>query len=123
MGTANLVCGRTAEAIRAIFELREIDTVRLPGIKVPQTIFEILGRIGQISAENQQLRAQYTLALDAYRRGDWPSARHRFSDCLGLVPEDGPTRAMLKRIETLSAIPAMASTWDSVWRLTKDDLA
>jgi class 3 adenylate cyclase len=120
-GTTNLVCRRTAEAIRAKFELREIDTVRLPGIDVPQVIFEIVGRADQISAENRELQARYALALNAYRRGDWPSAHRHFSDCLGLSPEDGPTRTMLKRIETLTAMPAMAGSWDSVWRLTKDD--
>ena len=56
--TSNLVCGRTAEAIRANFELREIDTVFLPGIDAPQAIFEIVGRAGQVSAEQQELRAQ-----------------------------------------------------------------
>src|SRR5512147_2578049 len=120
--TTNLVCGKTADAIRANFELREIDTVGLPGIDVPQALFEIIGRAGQISAEKQELRTRYALALDAYRRGDWPSARRHFSDCLGLSPEDGPTRTMPKRIETLTTMPAMADSWDSVWRLTKDDL-
>jgi class 3 adenylate cyclase len=119
--TTNLVCGKTADAIRANFELREIDTVGLPGIDVPQALFEIIGRAGQISAEKQELRTRYALALDAYRRGDWPSARRHFSDCLSFSPEDGPTRTMLKRIETLTAMPAMAGSWDSVWRLTKDD--
>lgn len=120
--TTNLVCGRTAEAVRANFELREIDTVGLPGIDMPQALFEIIGRAGQISTEKQELRARYALALDAYRRGDWPSARRHFSDCLGFSPQDGPTRTMLKRIEMLSAMPAMAGSWDSAWRLTKDDL-
>jgi class 3 adenylate cyclase len=120
--TTNLVCGRTAEAIRANFELREIDTVGLPGIAAPQAIFEIVGRAGQISTEKQALQAQYALALDAYRRGDLPSARRHFSDCLGLSPQDGPTRTMLERIETLTVMPAMAGNWYSVWRLTKGDL-
>ena len=104
--TTNLVCGRTAAAIRASFELREIDTVSLPGIDAPQTVFEILGRAGAVSAEQQELRANYELALGAYRCGDWPSARRHFSDCLGIAPGDGPTQTMLKRIETLAAMPA-----------------
>jgi class 3 adenylate cyclase len=120
--TTNLVCSKTAEAIRANFELREIDTVLLPGIDRPQAIFEILGRTGQISADKQELRARYALALDAYRHGDLPSARRHFSDCLGLSPEDGPTRTMLERIETLTSMPAMAGNWYRVWRLTKGDL-
>lgn len=120
--TTNLVCSRTAETIRAKFELREIDTVLLPGIEGPQAIFEIIGRTGALPAGKRDLRAAYELALAAYRRGDWPSARRHFTDCLGIAPEDGPTRTMLERIETLSATSAMAVGWSSVWQLRKDDL-
>jgi adenylate cyclase len=120
--TTNLVCGRTAEAIRTKFELREIDTVFLPGIDAPQTIFEIVGRAGQVSADKQKLRAGYELALGAYRRGDWPAARRHFSGCLGISPDDGPTRTMLQRIESLAVKPATTGSWSSVWRLAKDDL-
>jgi adenylate cyclase len=120
--TANLVCGRTAEAIREVFELREIDTVLLPGIDLPQAIFEILGRAGRISAEQQALRSRYAQALEAYRRGDWPTANRHFADCLKIAPKDGPTRTMLKRIEALIATPPAPDGWNGVWRLTKDDL-
>jgi class 3 adenylate cyclase len=120
--TSNLVCGRTAKAIRASFELREIDTVFLPGIDAPQAIFEIVGRAGQVSAEQQELRALYELALSVYRGGDWSSARRHFSDCLSISPEDGPARTMLQRVESLAAMPARAGSWSSAWRLGKDDL-
>jgi class 3 adenylate cyclase len=121
--TTNLVCARTAEAIRTNFELREIDTVFLPGIDAPQAIFEIVGRTGQVSAEQRELRAQYELALGAYRGGDWPSARRHFSECFSISSEDGPTRTMLQRVESLAAMPATTGSWNSVWRLGKDDLA
>jgi Adenylate and Guanylate cyclase catalytic domain len=121
--TTNLVCARTAAAIRTKFELREIDTVFLPGIDAPQAIFEIVGRTGQVSAERQELRAQYELALGAYRGGDWPSARRHFAECLSISPGDGPTRTMLERVESLAAMPATPGSWNSVWRLGKDDLA
>jgi class 3 adenylate cyclase len=120
--TTNLVCSRTAEAIRTNFELREIDTVLLPGIDAPQAIFEIVGRADELSAEQQELRAQYELALGAYRAGDWSLTRRYFSDCLSISPEDGPTRTMLQRIESLAATPGTAVSWSSVWRLGKDDL-
>jgi hypothetical protein len=66
------------------------------------------------------LRARYALAWTPI--GSATSAHHHFSDWLGLSPDDGPTQTMLKRFETLSGMPAMAGSWDSVWRLTKDDL-
>jgi class 3 adenylate cyclase len=121
--TTNLVCARTAEAIRTRFDLREIDTVFLPGINAPQAIFEIVGRTSEVSAEQRELRAQYELALGAYRSGDWPAARRHFSDCLSISPEDGPTRTMLQRIESFAAMPATTGSWNSVWWLGKDDLA
>jgi class 3 adenylate cyclase len=120
--TTNLVCSRTAASIGAKFELREVDTVLLPGIEGPQPIFEIIGRAGQVSSEKQTLRAAYALALSAYRRGDWASARRHFSECLGISPDDGPTRTMLERIEALAGGSATAGTWSGVWPLKKDDL-
>ena len=120
--TTNLVCRRTAGAIGGAFELREIDTVLLPGIEGPRAIFEIMARPGQISSAQQELRLEYGLALAAYRRGDGTSARRSFSRCLEIAPGDGPARTMLERIETLPAELAMADGWSSVWRLGKDDL-
>jgi class 3 adenylate cyclase len=119
---SNLVCGRTAQAIRAKFELREIDTLILPGIDVPQSVFEIVGRVGRISAEKQELRSTYERALAAYRIGDWVSARQNFSECLKISPEDQPARRMLMRVETLATTSGTANGWSGVWRLTKDGL-
>jgi len=120
--TTNLVCPQTAKTIRGKFELREIDTVLLPGIEDPQTIFEIIGRASQVPAEKQKLRAAYELGLAAYRTGDLPAARRHFCDCLSMAPEDGPTRTILERIETLPATSATNGSWSGVWRLNKDDL-
>ncbi len=121
--TSNLVCARTAEAIRPRFALREIDAVFLPGIDEPQVLFEILGRAGDVSAKQRELGARYELALRAYRQGDRPSARRQFSDCLAVAPKDGPTQTMLQRIDTLAAMPEGTSSSGSIWRLHKDDLA
>ena len=120
--SSNLVCSRTASIINARFELREIDTVLLPGIEGPQVLFEIMGRAGQLDAAKRDLRAAYGPGLSAYRGGDWAAARRHFSQCLEVVPRDGPTRTMLERIETLAAAPPTAAGWSAVWRLTKDDL-
>ena len=109
--------------IRGKFELREIDTVLLPGIEGPQTIFEIIGMVSQISAEKQKLRTEYELALAAYRSGSWSAARRQFCECLGMAPEDGPTRTMLERIERRPATSTVNGGWSGVWQLNKDDLS
>ena len=120
--TTSLVCRRTAEAIRGKFELREVDTVLLPGIEEPQEIFEIMGRLGAISPEQRDLRLEYSLALTAYRKGDGAAARHHFSRCLVIAPDDGPARTMLERLEALPTTLTVVDGGSRIWRLKKDDL-
>ena len=120
--TTSLVCRRTAEAIRGRLELREIDTVLLPGIEDPQDIFEIMGRVGAISAEQRDLRLEYGTGLAAYREGDGATARRNFSRCLDIAPGDGPALTMLERIETVSSALTVADGRSRVWQLKKEDL-
>jgi adenylate cyclase len=119
-GTANLVDGRTAKALRGKFELREIDRVLLPGIDTAQTLFEILGRKGAAAPERQALTALYEQALVAYRRRDWPAAQASLEEAQRLAPEDGPTRTLQARIETLIVTPAARDGFSGVWRLGKE---
>jgi adenylate cyclase len=120
-GTANLVDGRTAAALRDKFELREIDRVLLSGIDTAQTLFEILGRRDAVAPERQALAALYEQALAAYRRRDWPAAQAQLEEAQRLTPEDGPTHALQARIETLIVTPAAEEDFNGVWRLGKED--
>jgi adenylate cyclase len=117
--TTILVCQRTAESIRSRFALREVDTVLLPGIEQAQSLFEILGRIGHITAAQSALQARYAEALSAYRNGVWTLARQGFEACLALMPDDGPSDIMLKRLDHLSVMPD-ADGWNTAWRLHKE---
>jgi adenylate cyclase len=117
--TTILVCPRTAASIETRFALREIDTVHLPGIEVPQSLFEILGKLEHITPQQSLLQARYAEALRAYRKGAWGEARQRFEACLVSVPDDGPSDIMLKRLESLATMPA-DETWNGAWRLHKE---
>jgi class 3 adenylate cyclase len=117
--TTILVCSRTAESIRSRFALREIDTVLLPGIEGPQSLFEVLGRVDHISAAQKALETNYAEALGAYRSGDWAAARQGFAACLTAMPDDGPSDVMLKRLDSLAALPD-AERRSTAWRLHKE---
>jgi class 3 adenylate cyclase/CHASE3 domain sensor protein len=117
--TTVLVCPRTAESIAARFALREIDTVVLPGIEVPQSLFQILGKEGHITPQQGALQANYAEALHAYRNGEWQQARKGFEACLASVPDDGPSDIMLKRLDSLATMPA-DENWNRAWRLHKE---
>ena len=118
-GTAILVCPKTAEGIGSRFALREIDTVLLPGIAVPQSLFEIMGKPEHITPQQSALQAHYAEALSAYRKGEWPQARQGFEACLASVPGDGPSAIMLKRLDSLAAMPA-DENWSGAWQLHKE---
>jgi len=120
--TRCLICETTAEAVRPGIELREIDKVRLPGIDVAQSIYEIVGRAGQLSPAQGELQIRYAQALAAYRRGDWEAARDGFQQCLAVAPLDGPAEVMLKRLGALAAMSPEQAGWNGVWRLSKEDV-
>jgi adenylate cyclase len=95
---ATLVSARTAAALAGRFVLREVDSVPLAGIEAAQPLFEILGRAGEVPAERLQLAERYAEALAGWRRGDRAAARAGFAACLALDAGDGPTKAMLARL-------------------------
>src|SRR5262249_38826550 len=52
----------------------------------------------------------------AYREQRWQDARSAFAAALEAVPGDGPSMALLRRIDELQKDPPGAD-WDGSWRL------
>jgi class 3 adenylate cyclase len=115
-GTRILISQATASAIVASLELREIDRIAVAGQSVPQAVFEVLGKAGELSQEQASLRAHYAEGLAAYRAGRWDEARKGFNTALESVPGDGPSRTLLDRLDQLQASPP-AADWDGAWRV------
>ncbi len=97
-------------------EVREIDRVALVGQSRPQPVFEIMGRRGALTPAQRELRDRYGAGLAAYRDRRWEDARAAFAAALAAIPDDGPTLAMLKRIDIFAAAPP-AEDWDGAWHL------
>jgi len=106
----------TVTAAGDALEVREIDRVVLVGQSRPQPVFEIMGRHGALTPAQREMRDRYRVGLAAYRDRRWEEARAAFAAALAAVPDDGPTLAMLKRIDTLAATQP-ADGWDGAWRL------
>src|SRR5262249_18423915 len=70
-GPRVLIAQDTAAALGTAFELREIDRLTVVGQSVPQNIFEVMARGGELTAQQVQLRTRYSQALAAYRAGRW----------------------------------------------------
>jgi hypothetical protein len=111
-----LVSAATVMGADDAIETREIDRVIMLGQTKPQAIFEIMGRKGELTQVQIELRTHYSEGLAAYRARRWDDARRDFAAALESVPNDGPSVTFIKRIDGLMANPP-SDEWDGSWRL------
>jgi len=97
-------------------EVREIDRLIVVGQTQAQTVFDILGRAGELTPDQETLRKSYADGLTAYRERRWDDARAAFARALEAVPGDGPAMTFAARIESFAQNPP-AQDWDGSWQL------
>ena len=117
-GSRILVSQITAAAAGDALELREIDRLRVTGQRMPQVLFEVMGRSGALTKQQELLRTCYLDGLAAYRARRWDEARSSFEAALEASPRDGPSRALLSRIDNLRGKPPPPD-WDGSWPLSE----
>ena len=117
-GTRNLVSERTSASAGNTVEVREIDRVVVAGQTHSEIIFEILGRKGELTPQQRSSRDKYLEGLAAYREQRWDDALRALNASLAAMPGDGPSMALLKRIESLKANP-LPPGWDGSWHIEK----
>jgi class 3 adenylate cyclase len=115
-GTGVLAAEATAKAADPDVELREVDWIVVLGQKEPQAVFEVMARKGELTPVQAELRARFSEALAAYRAKQWETARRGFVAALAAVPNDGPSVALLSRLDVLQAAN-LAEDWDGAWHL------
>ena len=111
-----LVSEATIAGVSDAIETREIDRVVLVGQTQPQAIFEIMGRKGELTSAQVEMRTQYSEGLVAYRARYWDEARRAFAAALEAVPDDGPSITFIKRIDDLGT-NSPGDDWDGSWHL------
>lgn len=113
-----LVSEATINGASDAVEAREIDLLVTLGQTRPQSVFEIMGRKGELTATQLELRARFAEGLAAYRAQHWQDARRGFEAALLAMPGDGPSMNFVKRIEGLIAAPP-GEGWDGAWHLER----
>ena len=121
-GTRCLVSQATIAAAAQAVEAREIDRLVVAGQTRPQVVFEIMGRAGELSAEQIALRAHYSDGLAAYRARHWDEATSALKAALAASPGDGPCMVLLTRAESWRDNPPPAD-WDGSWHLDQKNPA
>jgi class 3 adenylate cyclase len=115
-GSHSMVSEPTVAAAGDAIEFREIDRLVVVGQTHPEAVFEIMGRKGELPPERLSLQKLYSEGLAAYRARRWDDARRAFHAALEAVPGDGPSMALVNRIEGF-ADNAPAADWDGAWHL------
>jgi class 3 adenylate cyclase len=117
-GSRSLISEGTAKACGAAIALREIDRLVVVGQSQPQTVYEIIGGTGELTPEQALLRTHYAEGLAAYRARRWDEARQAFAAALEAVPGDGPSTALIARIDSFAQNPP-PENWDGAWQLER----
>ena len=115
-GSRSLIAEATVTKTDETIQFREIDRLMVVGQTQPQAVFELLGRRDELTPKQDLLRTRYADAFAAYRAQRWDQARAAFHAVLETVPTDGPSLALLSRIDHLQGHPPGAD-WDGSWRL------
>ena len=116
--TSILVDEGTFQLAQNDVEGREIDFLTVLGKLEPVRVYQIMAPAGCLSAAENELRGLFAEALAAYRARDWDRSDQHFTQCLAVVPKDGPAAVFRRRIEFLRG-QALPPDWDGVWQLTE----
>ncbi|MEM9003814.1 MAG: adenylate/guanylate cyclase domain-containing protein [Cyanobacteria bacterium P01_F01_bin.86] len=99
-GTRILITAKTRELAGEVIETREIDAIALSDSSDPEPIYELLGITGSTDERLLQLNDYFQAARSAYQEQRWSEAEAKFQKCLEFVPEDGPSRYYMAKIES-----------------------
>jgi class 3 adenylate cyclase len=113
-----LVSEATVAGASDAVEAREIDRVVVLGQNQPQAVFEIMGRKGELTPAQLELRDRFSEGLACYRRRQWDASRCAFEAALAIVPNDGPSAVFINRLNKFNVDPP-AEDWDGSWRLER----
>jgi adenylate cyclase len=117
-GSHCLISEATAKACGDAIELREIDRVVAIGQTHAETVYEIMGRKGELGPAQTEARNRYAEGLAAYRAQRWDDAAAAFAAARSANPDDGAALALMERIHAFKANPP-TKDWDGAWHLER----
>jgi adenylate cyclase len=77
-----------------------------------------MGRKGELTQAQSSLRARYQEALAAYRERRWDDALGALEAAVEVMPGDGPSMTLKRRLDGLKANPP-PEDWDASWHIQK----
>jgi adenylate cyclase len=112
-GTRVIVSATTADHVREKFLLRKLDVLRVKGKKQPMPVYELICE-GTGDESKRQMVMRYEAALKDYQSQHWDAAEKNLLELAALLPQDMPTRTLLKRVAHFRIEPP-ETDWDGVY--------
>ena len=116
-GTSVLICEPTAARLRGSVRMRDLDLIRVRGMRAPVPVCEVLDHHTQESFPRiDEVVQAFGEGVVHYRKQAWAQAAAAFSAALAAHPGDRPSRLYLDRCEIYRETPPPGE-WDGVWTL------
>jgi adenylate cyclase len=112
-GSEVLISQVTAEQVKGLFVVRELDLLRVKGKQKPMGVYELMGE-GEPTPELRARVEQYGDGLAHYRAQRWDDAEATLRKLLNDFPADEPAAALLKRVAKLRH-EDLGPNWDGVY--------
>ncbi|NPV39656.1 MAG: adenylate/guanylate cyclase domain-containing protein [Brevinematales bacterium] len=114
-GTYTMMSESTYEQVKDHFVCRRLDIIRVKGKSQPIAVYELVERVGKLSAEKEKILQLFQSGFELYEKRQWAKAREIFLS-LWQEYEDPPSKTYLERCEEFMKNPP-PEDWNGVYIL------
>ena len=115
-GITSMISEFTYRAAGDVAEVRPLDSIRVVGKDEPVTVYEVLGRKGEVPRDKLDVVDAYVNGFKMYCERKWDEAIAHFNAGLKIDPADGPSQIFVERCNEFKTAPP-DEAWDSVHNL------
>jgi adenylate cyclase len=116
-GTRLMISETTWACVKDKMIARPLDRVSVKGKSKSVEVFELIGRRGEVSADDEAFAAAFAEAFAAYVARRWPDATAKLETLLRGRPTDEAARVLLERCRRFEKEPP-EDDWDGAEKMT-----
>lgn len=116
-GTNIMISEDTYKLVKDDVVSRPLDLIRVKGRQKPVRVLEVISRRDQKIPERiRSILPVFVNGIRYYHLRDWKKSEECFRFCLDMVPNDGPAKEYLRRVQEYAETPP-EDEWDGVYTL------
>lgn len=116
-GTRIMISDSTRAVVEDQMITRPLDMIVVKGKSKPVKVFELIAdREEKLDSLIENVLPMYISGIECYENRQWDRAVSFFRQCLRLIPDDGPSKLYLRRVQEFAKNPP-PDDWDGVYQL------